>query len=288
MWQPLHRQRQPWNDNEPIRAELFGIDRFREHGQSLARSQTIATRPIAVYSVVRRLRDNAATLANAYVELCEAVAANQPITPAAEWLIDNFHLIEEHARQAEADLPKSYYKQLPKVDTGPLAGHPQIFGIAWAYVAHTDSRFDLLVLTEFVNAYQEVRPLNIGELWATAISLRLVMIENLTRISIRNIAARRARTAADDLADRLIEHRAETTDLQEHLAANAIQHVELSFAVQLIKRLRDRDSVDVAALDWLRQRFERSAMISNPPSTKNIIARRPPMSPCATWSPASA
>ncbi len=215
MRQPFHRSRQPWNDNEPIRAELFGIDRFREHGQSLARSQTIATRPIAVYSVVRRLRDNAVTLANAYMELCEAVAANQPITPAAEWLIDNFHLIEEHTRQAEADLPQSYYRQLPKIETGPLAGHPQIFGIAWAYVAHTDSRFDPHVLTEFVNAYQEVRPLSIGELWATAISLRLVMIENLTRISIRNIAARRARAAADDLADRLIDHRAETTDLQE-------------------------------------------------------------------------
>ena len=121
-------------------------------------------------------------------------------------------------------------------------------------MAHTDSRFDPHALSEFVNAYQEVQPLSIGELWAVAISLRLVMIENLARISTRNVAARRAREAADALADRLLDLRAPAAALAAALPAGAVQHVELSFAVQLIKRLRDRDTVDVTALDWLRQK----------------------------------
>ena len=250
----LQQEMSPWNDSQPIRAELFGIERFREHAQSLARSQTTAGPPVAIYSVVQRLRDDAAMLSEAYGDLCAAVAAGKPVTPAAEWLIDNFHLIEEHARQAAADLPPGYYRQLPKIAAGTLAGHPQIFGIAWAYVAHTDSRFDPHALTEFINAYQEVQPLTIGELWAAAISLRLVMIENMARISSRNIAARRAREAADDLADRPLEGRAQAADLDAALTAEAVEHVQLSFAVQLIKRLRSQETADAGALAWLQKK----------------------------------
>ena len=254
MRHPFENHKPPWNDSQPIRAELFGIERFREHAQSLARSQTATVAPVAVYSVVRRLSDDSAALVEAYQELSAAVAAGKAVTPAAEWLIDNFHLIEEHAQQAAADLPQSFYRQLPKIAAGPLAGHPRIFGVAWAYVAHTDSRFDAHALTEFINAYQEVQPLSIGELWAVAISLRLVMIENLARISTRNAKARRAREAADDVADRLLDRRAQIADLETALAPGTAQHAELSFAVQLIKQLRDRDAVDAAVLDWLRHK----------------------------------
>jgi len=250
----LKQDESPWNDSQPIRAELFGIERFREHARSLAQSQAIASRPAVTYSVVRRLRDNAASLLASYKELCATVAAGKPITPAAEWLIDNYHLIEEHIRLAEADLPQGYYRQLPKIDGGPLAGHPRIFGVAWGYVAHTDSRFDPRSLTEFVNAYQDVHALTIGELWAVAISLRLVLLENLRRISSRTVAARRARDAADELADRLLENPLPAAGLEPLLPADTIENATPSFAVQLIRRFRDHDSVDAKVLEWLRSR----------------------------------
>jgi cyclic beta-1,2-glucan synthetase len=247
----------PWDNSQPIKAELFGIERFREHAHSLARSQAVSQKPVKVYSVVRRLRDNAHALAAAYSELSAAVAADKAITPASEWLIDNYHLIEEHVRQATLDLPQGYYRQLPKIAAGPLAGHPQIFGIAWAYVAHTDSRFDPHTLTEFVNAYQEVMPLTIGEVWAAAISLRLVLLENLTRISLRTVAARRGREAADQVADKLLGSRVNPVDLDAAIPHPAATHVELSFAVQLLKRLRDQDTTDPASLEWLRRKIHK-------------------------------
>lgn len=258
MWNVLEkffpRKIPPWDATEPIRAELFGLERLREHAHSLARSQMGLNVAGASYSVVRRLRDNTASLSEAYKDLCNAIAKEKPVTPAAEWLVDNFHLIEEQARQAAIDLPKGYYKQLPKIAVGPLSGHPKIFGIAWAYVAHTDSRFDPHSLAEFINAYQDVQPLTIGELWAAAISLRLVMIENLARISSRNVAARRAREAADDLVSSLINRKAEVEDIEAALSPDTVEHVALSFAVQLIKRLRGHDAVDSAVHDWLRQK----------------------------------
>jgi cyclic beta-1,2-glucan synthetase len=53
--------------------------------------------------------------------------------------------------------------------------------VAWAFVAHTDSHFDPAMLRRFVRAYQRVQPLTIGELWAVAITLRIVLVENLRR-----------------------------------------------------------------------------------------------------------
>ena len=71
--------------------------------------------------------------------------------------------------------PPGYYRQLPKLAEGPFAGYPRVFGLAWAFVAHTDSHFDPDILRRFIAAYQRVQPLTIGELWAVAITLRIVL-----------------------------------------------------------------------------------------------------------------
>ena len=125
----------------------------------------------------------------------KAIDAGAAITPAAEWLIDNFHVVEKQIREIRADLPPGYYRQLPKLASGPFAGYPRVFGVAWAFVAHTDSLFDPEVLRRYLRAYQEVQPLTIGELWAVAITLRIVLVENLRRIAKRIVDSRRRRDA---------------------------------------------------------------------------------------------
>ena len=151
-----------------------------------------------------RLTDNEASLIGAYQSICGAVSEGAAITPAAEWLIDNFHQVERQIRQVRSDLPPRYYRQLPKLAEGPFAGYPRVFGMAWAFVAHTDSRFDVDVWSRFVHAYQQVQPLTIGELWASAITLRIILIENLRRIAERIVDSRDDRRRADDLANRLL------------------------------------------------------------------------------------
>src|ERR1019366_1455800 len=126
------------------------------------------------------------------------------ITPAAEWLVDNFFVVDEQLREIRDDLPVGFYRELPKLADGPLEGYPQVYGIAWAFVAHTDSRFDPETLRRFVLAYQRVRPLTIGELWAVAITLRVVLVENLRRLAEAMVRNRTARQEADALADDLL------------------------------------------------------------------------------------
>ena len=154
-----------------------------------------------------RIRDNARVLLEVYRGTAAAIREERAITPAAEWLIDNFHVVEEQIREIREDLPRGFYRQLPKLADGPLQGYPRVFGVAWAFVAHTDSHFDPQTLIRFVQAYQRVQPLTIGELWAVAITLRIVLVENLRRLAARIVKDRSARQQADALADRLLGSR---------------------------------------------------------------------------------
>ena len=131
----------PWDSEQPIREELFSVERLEAHAKSLAVAQTVASRPTRGLPLAARLADNAAVLLSAYRSIVKAIDDGRQITPAGEWLIDNFHLVERQIRQISTDLPPGYYRQLPKLVTGPFAGYPRVFGMAWAFVAHTDSCF---------------------------------------------------------------------------------------------------------------------------------------------------
>src|SRR5687767_7169781 len=206
LWTRTPSHEPPWDSSEAIRAELFNVERLEQHAESLGAAQKVTTSQSLTRRkrITRRLDENSVALLSAYEAICESVAGGRPITPAAEWLIDNFHVVEDQIRQIRQDLPPGYYKELPKLAEGPLAGYPRVLGIAWAFVAHTDSLFDPEVLVRFVLAYQRAEPLAIGELWAVAITLRIVLIENLRRLGDRVVKARIAREAADQLADVLL------------------------------------------------------------------------------------
>jgi cyclic beta-1,2-glucan synthetase len=245
----------PWLDKAPVREELFGVERLEEHAASLAAAQPISRRPPRVLPLATRLKQNAAVLLAVYRESAAELELGRDVVPAAEWLLDNYHLVEEQIREIRDDLPPGYYRQLPKLSLGPFAGYPRVFGIAWAYVAHTDSHFDSETLCRFITAYQRVQPLTIGELWAVAITLRIVLIENLRRLAEQISSARQGRDSADALADTL-----ETSGVMRHALeqlAQAHTDAPLSehFAAQLAKRLRDQDPRTTPALGWLEERL---------------------------------
>jgi cyclic beta-1,2-glucan synthetase len=246
----------PWDNEESIREELFSIERLEQHAGSLAAAQPVSAGRVTRRSLAVRLRENESVLLEAYRAIAKAVGAGRAIAPAAEWLLDNYHLVEGQIREIRDDLPPDYYRQLPKLATGAFTGYPRVFGVAWAFVAHTDSRFDPGMLRRFVRAYQRVQPLTIGELWAVAITLRIVLVENLRRAARRIVASRAARQEADALADRLLGVNARPAEP----VRTVFQHYEQAplpgaFAVQLVQRLRDQDPKVTRALMWLEERL---------------------------------
>ncbi len=245
----------PWN-TEIIRDELFSIERLEVHAASLADAQAVTARPATRRSLNARLNDNETVLLDAYRTIANAMSEGHAITPAAEWLIDNYHLVDEQIRQIQDDLPPRFYRQLPKLAGGHLAGYPRVFGIAWALIAHSDSRFDPETLRRFIRAYQKVQPLTIGELWAIAITLRIVLVENLRRAAERIVSSRLARQDADDVADRLLGVNGRILDPQALLHfQNRAEQFSAAFVVQLVKRLRDQDPRVTPSLVWLETRL---------------------------------
>ena len=249
----------PWDDGAPIRAELFSVERLEEHARSLAAAQAVSPGEVKGASLAKRLADNEAVLLAAYRDVAEAIDAGAAITPAAEWLIDNFHVVEKQIREVRADLPPGYYRQLPKLAGGPFAGYPRVFGVAWAFVAHTDSLFDPEVLRRYLRAYQEVQPLTIGELWAVAITLRIVLVENLRRIAKRVVDSRAGRRAADEVADRLLGDGGPRGGASPRrcLPPHPQTTFPDAFLVQLVHRLRDQDPSVAPALEWLDEQLAR-------------------------------
>jgi cyclic beta-1,2-glucan glucanotransferase len=204
-----------------------------------------------------RLVDNGRVLLASYRALAGAIREERAITPAAEWLVDNFHIVDDQLREIREDLPRGYYRELPKLATGFLEGYPRVFGIAWAFVAHTDSRFEPDPLRRFVRSYQNVQPLTIGELWAVPITLRILLVENLRRLAERIVRGRAARQEADALADRLLRLGDGGTAATAALELTRFERRPLptAFAVQLVQRLREQDPDLVPVLRWLDQRL---------------------------------
>ncbi len=254
---PMHRsQVSPWDNDEILRAELFSSERLEQHAASLAAAQSVTRRRSARRPLDVRLKDNESVLLAAYRAIGTAAGEGRPITPAAEWLLDNYYLVEEQIREIREDLPPGFYRQLPKLADGPFAGYPRVFGLAWAFIAHSDSRVDPGSLRLFVRAYQRVQPLTIGELWAVAITLRIVLVENLRRAAVRIVSGRAAREDADNAADRLLGlngYAAESNALAYLDAPGA--SLSPAFAVQLVLRLRDQDPTVTPARRWLDERL---------------------------------
>ena len=258
------RKASPWDSERPIRGELFSVERLEAHAKSLAAAQTVASRPTRGLPLAARLADNATVLLAAYRSIVKANDDGRQITPAGEWLIDNFHLLERQIRQISTDLPPSYYRQLPKLITGPFAGYPRVFGLAWAFVAHTDSCFDSEILASYVNAYQEVQSLTIGELWAVSITLQIVLIENLRRLAQQITRSRTARHEADRLADRLLGVSGRAPEPASVVfAGRDAQPLSEAFAVELVHRLRDQDPKFTPALAWLDERLAKQGLTAD-------------------------
>ncbi len=100
------------DSEEPIRAELFSVERLEQHAESLAAAQRVTDEPRAGRRLAARLENNGRVLVEAYRAIAEAIREERVITPAAEWLVDNFHAVEEQIRVIRDDLP---HRVLPAV-----------------------------------------------------------------------------------------------------------------------------------------------------------------------------
>ncbi|MDO9263951.1 MAG: cyclic beta 1-2 glucan synthetase, partial [Desulfosalsimonadaceae bacterium] len=247
-------------DETPLRSELFSASQMEEHGKTLAGLQ-ILSEEHTPERLLKRLTENEDVLLEVRDQLIAVVKENRRITPAGEWLLDNFYLIEEQIRTAKRLLPKGYARGLPRLKNGPSKGLPRVYDISLEVISHGDGRVDPENLSSFVAAYQTVTKLRLGELWAIPIMLRLALIENLRRVAARIAIDRNDRNLADYWADKITETaEKDPKSLILTIADMARSNPPMtsSFVAELSRRLQGQGASLALPLTWLEQQLSES------------------------------
>ncbi|MGE0592661.1 MAG: glucoamylase family protein [Vicinamibacterales bacterium] len=184
-------------------AELLSIESLEEHARRLAALLSVS-RPGLRRGLGRahlhRLDGHMRTLRRIYVALAED-ATQEAMSPAAEWLLDNFHIVSAAARDIHHDLPASFFRRLPRVAADEFAGVPRIYALALELIGSSAGRLDAQRLQRFITAFQSISPLTIGELWAWPSALKLALLDHLRARGDVLATTRQHRLAADRIVE---------------------------------------------------------------------------------------
>ena len=215
--------------------ELLSIEMLEEHARRLAALLSMAPRPRGSGRAhLRQLKDHMRALREVYTALAED-ARQEAMSPAAEWLLDNFHIIAAAARDIHHDLPPSFFRRLPRVAADEFAGLPRIYALALELIGSSAGRLDAQRLQRFISAFQSVTPLTMGELWAWPSALKLALLDHLRARGDVLAATRLHRLAADRLVAAI---EAAPVSAQDWPA-----HVHHAFVTRLLQHSRDLGAV---------------------------------------------
>ena len=261
-WQRHHLGLYEPNDQTPLRAELFSADQMEQHGRALA-GRHVLGKFNTQNRLLKRLDENQQVLLDTRGLLTNAIKDKQPITPAGEWLLDNFYLIEEQIRTAKQHLPNAYSRELPRLAKGPSQSLPRVYDLALEAISHGEGRVDSESLLRFVASYQTITPLTLGELWAFPIMLRLALIENLRRLGTRITDARIHVNQAQKWADQMMEMAdCDPKNLILVIADMARSNPPMvsAFVAELARRLQGHGHALALPLTWIEQHLAESSL----------------------------
>src|SRR4029079_2827757 len=252
-------------EEEPFRSELYSSDQLDRHGKVLAKSHKLQ-KDHSFDKLLKRLEDNEKTLLEVRNLLVESIRTDQTITPASEWLLDNFYLVEEQVVIARKHLPKGYSEALPYLSEGISAGMPRVYDIVLEIMSHSDGRVDVTSLTSCMATYQLETILTLGELWAIPIMLRLAVIENLRRIAGKIALDVIDHNLANHWGDKMIDTvKDDPGDLILVIAdmARSKPVLDSHFVASFTRMLPGRGPALALPLNWMEQQLSALGTSSN-------------------------
>jgi cyclic beta-1,2-glucan synthetase len=241
----------------PIRGEVFGHDRLARHARNIARKHKLLAprKQRGPGPLLARLDDSREVMREVHDRLSAAADRGIDISPAGEWLLDNGYIVTEHLREIRTNLPRGYYQELPKLATGTLAEYPRVYDVAIELIAHTEGHLTFENITLFVREYQKVASLKMGELWAIPTMLRLGLVENIRRMSLRVNARLDEVESADLWAKRLMDANSDSpVALTTELKAFIESHPPFTptFVARFLQQIRGYQA-NFTPLIWLEQ-----------------------------------
>ena len=235
---------------------MLGVEHLAERARELARGHSVVSdrSPRLSARLLARLQSTRRVLDDAHERLVTANGQSIDVGPAGVWLLDNYHIVREHILEVRATLPRGYYRELPELVSGPLIGYPRIYEIVIALISHTEARVDPENTERFIEAYQSVTALSIGELWAVPAMLRLGLIESVRRMALRTVERLEELADADQWAKRM--HGAGEAGAEDlHTALGNLQETRPrltpAFVSRFLKQVRSAAGA-FPPLDWLK------------------------------------
>lgn len=244
-------------DLELLCSELLNIEQLKRYAVALASEYRIDTQP-GPNRLLSRLLDNESVLLATYDLVTEAATRGERILIGEAWLLDNFFLIEQQITQVRRHLPRRFSYQLPRLANGPSAGFPRVYDLALQLISHMDARIDRENVIQFIEAYQTVEPLELGELWAFPIMLQLALLENLRRVALRIARRREEYDEAASWTDQILEVIEQKPDQLVSLLAtlgSANKPLNASFVEEFHARLQIQGPAMMIVQGWIEQKL---------------------------------
>jgi cyclic beta-1,2-glucan synthetase len=256
----LHPRRKRDPAAKPGILALLPQSQLQEAARRLAGSQRVRVKPVRNRGLLRRITREAGAIHQICRDLSDASRLEQPTTPSAEWILDNEYIVESNVRDIQTNLPRNYFQELPTLEIDPCRNLPRIYGLAKELVGYTDLRLERETLRTFLEAFQSVQPLTIGELWALPQILRITLIEGIRNLAERTRNDLQERETAGFWANRLIAaNRLDPGRLFSVLAKLTENQRAPSeyFCSQLISYLYDETNALVLVQNWLERTLQK-------------------------------
>lgn len=238
--------------DKPYKDIVLHKEELLNHAEEIARFNANEGNNSPLRTLLPRVMQNIKFLKRAYHEITDYAVRTQDIVPATEWLLDNFYSLKDLKEEIKKSLPPKFERQLPRISSGDLQGYPRIYGLLVELIEHTDSQVQSETLKAFVNAYQVQIPLSSGELWAIPIMLRIILLENIRRITEQILFTQSEHEAADHWVLPLLKSVNESEKWEEILKSVVSQgEYSSAYAEQILKRLRDHGADVAPLLHWI-------------------------------------
>ena len=229
------------NRNVEIRGASLSEDVLEDHAITIAREHSVSSKQNTTNWPVTRMNDNYHTILSVCRSLNEDVDQKRAVPPAAEWLLDNFYIVEEQVKSIRRDLTKKEYYSLPVLNKGPFRGYTRILAIAMELTSHTDGQIEISTLLKYLEAYQSHTVLLEREISIIPMMLKLALIENIRRLSEKIKETKEQWNLADEVYEKWMAEEDVDTEKIIRLFKNNIatmDEVDPSFIEHLFYRLR--------------------------------------------------
>ena len=223
-----------------VRDTILATEELERHAIEIARSHPVMKSAKSLHWLVRRLNSNYSFIVGIYKALNIDTRESFPSAPAAEWLLDNFYIIEEQVKLIRRNLSRGRYSKLPVLKEGYLKGYPRVYAIALEMVAHSNGGIDDRIITTFIHAYQTQTMLSIAELWAFPIMLRIAVLESIRNVCEKIHTSRIEWHKAEELASHILTRKPDEQEIKQLLDDQFSEGklVTSSFTEHLVQRLR--------------------------------------------------